>query len=181
MIEGMLKHFYHDRIRWAFTLQILFLTARFEQIKNASRLERAVLDRSIFGDIIFAKMLHHIGEMKIHELEVYKRLYNSLIKSVNPPKLMIYLKISTDLAIERIKKRAREYELIVEREYWERLNMEYEEYFKGYDLSPLLIINADKHDWVNDEESEKFIVDYIERLLRKARKGALDPSATIEI
>ncbi len=181
MIEGMLSHFYKDRKRWAFTLQILFLTARYEQIKIATEIEKAVLDRSIFGDIIFAKMLHHTGDMKDHELAVYKRLYNSLIENVSPPKLMIYIKISTDLAIERIKKRARDYELIVEREYWERLNSEYEEYFSRYTLSPLLVINADRFDWVANENDEKTIMKRIHEILEMVRNRGADRHAIFEI
>lgn len=181
MIGGMLEHFYKDRKRWAFTLQILFLTSRFEQIKKASEIEKAVLDRSIFGDVIFARMLHKSGDMKDHELAIYERLYSSLISSVSPPRLMVYIKISTDLAIERIKKRGREYELIVEREYWESLNSQYEEYFKSYSLSPLLVINADEHDWVRNEESGKRILARIKDLIDQSVEGRLPENFRDEI
>ncbi len=181
MIEGMLEHFYRDRKRWAFTLQILFLTSRFEQIKRASKIEKAVLDRSIFGDVIFAKMLHRSGDMKDHELSIYERLYKSLISSVSPPRLMVYIRISTDLAIERIRKRGREYELIVEREYWESLNSQYEEYFKEYSLSPLLVVNADDHDWVKDEIDGKRIVAEIKELINESIEGRLPEDFRAEI
>ena len=181
MIGGMLEHFYRDRKRWAFTLQILFLTSRFEQIKKASEMEKAVLDRSIFGDVIFARMLHRSGDMKDHELSIYERLYRSLISSVSPPRLMVYIKISTDLAIERIRKRGREYELIVEREYWESLNSQYEEYFKGYSLSPLLVINADEHDWVKDERDGKLILARIKDLIDMSIDGRLPEDFRDEI
>ena len=181
MIEDMLVHFYHDRKRWAFTLQILFLTSRFEQIKEASIIEKAVLDRSIFGDIVFARMLHRYGDMKDHELSVYERLYRSLIDSVEPPRLMVYIKIPTDLAIDRIKLRGREYELIVEREYWENLNAEYEKYFSSYKKSPLLVINAKGYDWVNNEEDGLYIADKVKSLIEKSISGELPENFRIEI
>ncbi len=181
MIERMLSLFYHDRKRWAFTLQILFLTSRYEQILEASRIERAVLDRSIFGDVIFARMLAHYGDMGDHELEVYERLYSSLIRSVQPPLLMVYVRISTDLAVERIRRRGREYELVVEREYWERLNAEYEDYFRRYDLSPLLIINADDHEWVSEDGDGDLVVSKILDVLDRSRRGLLKAGTVIEI
>ncbi len=181
MVEDMLSHFYSDRKRWAFTLQILFLTIRFEQIKRAGTISRAVLDRSIFGDVIFAKMLHNYGDMKDSEMMVYERLYNSLISSVPPPFLMIYLRCPTDLAIERIEKRGRSYELIVEREYWERLNAEYERYFENYSLSPLLIIRSEKHDWVNRPEDADYVLEKIHEFLTRSIRGELFPGWREEI
>ncbi len=181
MIEDMLVRFYHDRKRWAFTLQILFLTSRFEQIKEASRIERAILDRSIFGDVVFAKMLHRYGDMGGHELSVYERLYRSLIDSINPPYLMVYVRISTDLAVKRIKQRGRDYELIVEREYWENLNREYEKYFSSYNRSPLVIINADKYDWVRNEEDGFYLANKVKNLIERSISGELSENFRIEI
>ncbi len=181
MIEDMLVHFYHDRKRWAFTMQILFLTSRFEQIKEASKIEKAVLDRSIFGDVVFARMLHRYGDMKSHELSVYERLYSSLIDSVNPPYLMVYIKISTDLAINRIKLRGRDYELIVEREYWENLNSEYERYFLEYNRSPLMVINADRYDWVNNERDGIYVANKVKSLIEKSISGELSKDFRTEI
>ncbi len=180
-IENLLKDFYRDRKRWAFTLQILFLTFRYEQIRKASRMEKAVLDRSIFGDIIFARMLHHYGEMNDSEMMVYERLYRALISSVFPPFLMVYLRVPTDLAIERIVERGRDYELVVEREYWDRLNREYENFFSSYSLSPLLVINAENYDWVKSEEDSQRVVCEIEKVLRKSIRGEIQSGWKKEI
>jgi deoxyadenosine/deoxycytidine kinase len=181
MIEKMLEHFYRDRKRWAFTLQILFLTSRFEQIRRSSEIGKAVLDRSIFGDLVFAKMLHRYGDMKDHEFGVYKRLYSDLISVVAPPYLMIYIRIPTELAIERIKKRGREYELVVEREYWENLNREYEKFFESYSLSPLFIIDASKYDWVNSEKDGEYVVSEIRKVMERSVKGEFPSGYRIEI
>ena len=76
---------------------------------------------------------------------------------------MIYLKIDTDSAIERIRKRGRDYEQIVERGYWERLNKEYENYFSEYNLSPLLIIDAAKYDIVGNPKDKEIVFEMIRR------------------
>lgn len=59
---------------------------------------------------------------------------------------MIYLKCDVDTALSRIQKRGRDYEQIVERDYWERLNKEYEAYFDAYNLSKLLVIDVKEMD-----------------------------------
>ncbi len=181
MIENMLVHFYHNRKRWAFTMQILFLTSRFEQIREASSIGKAILDRSIFGDIVFAKMLHRYGDMGDHELEVYERLYKALVSSVNPPYLMVYIKVSTELAIERIRERGRDYELAVEKAYWENLNREYEEYFSRYNASPLLVINANRYDWVNNDRDREYVVKKVRNFISRSISGELPRTFQTEI
>lgn len=162
----ILDKFYHNRKRYSFPLQIFFLNRRFEMLKRAAESEVSVLmDRSIYGDMIFAKMLHDEGNMDPDEFHLYRDLLTNMLDHVEPPKLMIYLKIDTDAAIERIKKRGRDYEQIVEREYWDNLNREYEDYFSEYNLSPLLIIDAKKYDIVENEADRKEVLRMIQEEL----------------
>lgn len=160
----ILGKFYHDRKRYSFPLQIFFLNRRFEMLKQASELGKPVLmDRSIYGDMIFAKLLYEEGNMDKDEYILYRDLLKNMLDHVEAPKLMIYLKIDTDSAIKRIVKRGREYELIVEREYWETLNKEYESYFSEYNLSPLLVIDAAKYDITENPREKKEVLDIIRR------------------
>jgi deoxyadenosine/deoxycytidine kinase len=54
----ILDKFYTDRKRYAFPLQVYFLTKRFEHLQTAALIDNAVMDRSIYGDGIFAAMHH---------------------------------------------------------------------------------------------------------------------------
>lgn len=162
----LLDKFYYDRKRYAFPLQIYFLNRRFEMLKQASEAgEPSLMDRSIYGDMIFAKMLYEKGDMEKDEFILYRDLLNNMLDHVEAPKLMIYLKIDTDSAIERIKKRGRDYEQIVERDYWENLNKEYEDYFSNYNLSPLLVIEAAKYDIVGNLKDREKVLQIIRQAM----------------
>lgn len=163
----ILDKFYHNRNRYSFPLQVFFLNKRFEHIKKASLIEKAVLDRSIYGDAIFARMLNLNGEMSDEEFQIYKELLVNMLEHVKAPKLMVYLEVSVDEAIRRINKRGRDYELIVEREYWERLNHEYQDYFGKYELSPILKINVDNLDFENNLENRQYVIGQIEAKLEE--------------
>lgn len=165
----LLDKFYYDRKKYAFPLQIFFLNRRFEMLKKAAEEGKpTIMDRSIYGDMIFAKLLHDEGNMETDEFNLYRELLANMLDHVEAPKLMIYLRVDTDTAIQRIQKRGRDYEQIVERAYWENLNREYEAYFSAYNLSPLLIIDAAKYDIVENEEDRaevlKLILDKLEAL-----------------
>ncbi|MCY6485794.1 deoxynucleoside kinase [Clostridium aestuarii] len=163
----ILDKFYYDRERYSFSLQIFFLNNRFRMIKEAAKMNNAILDRSIYGDLIFAKMLMENGEMSKEEYNLYADLFENMIEHCHPPKLMIYLETSVDAAIKKINKRGRDYEKIVEREYWERLNTHYNEYFNQYSISPILKINVDNIDFEKNSEDRKYIFDLINNKLKE--------------
>lgn len=161
----ILEKFYYDRARYAFPLQVFFLNKRFKHIKEAAAEGNCVLDRSIYGDVIFAKMLCDKGEMTKEEFDLYKELLENMLEHIKAPKLMVYLEVSVDEAMRRIKKRGRDYEQVVERAYWEELNHEYKTYFDAYDISPIIRINVDGLDFENVEEDRNKILRLIDEKL----------------
>ena len=88
----MLPLFYEDMKKYAFPLQVDFLNKRFRLIKDAQKLDGAIMDRSIYGDVIFAKMLHEQGNMSAAELECYLDLFANMMEHLPTPELVIYLK-----------------------------------------------------------------------------------------
>lgn len=162
----ILPKFYHDRKRYSFPLQIFFLNKRFKHIKQASQIENSVLDRSIYGDAIFAKMLANGGDMEFEEYQIYEELLENMLEHVAAPKLMVYLEVGVDEAVRRIQKRGFDYEQIVEREYWETLNHEYQLFFDNYSISPILKINVDHLDFQERPEDLQYILELINERLK---------------
>lgn len=161
----LLGKFYHDQKRYSFPLQVYFLNKRFRMIKQASELNGCVMDRSIYGDVIFAKLLMLGGNMSAEEFALYEELLHNMLEHVSRPRLMVYLDITTDNAIARIKERGRAYEQIVPRQYWEALNHHYTNYFKHYDFSELLTIDANNLDWRKSKQDLQYVLDLIESKL----------------
>lgn len=162
----ILSKFYYDRKRYSFALQIFFLNRRFKMLKEASAIkEVTVMDRSIYGDVIFAKLIKDVGDMDPAEFAIYYELLTNMLDHVEVPRLMIYLKTDADTAIQRIQKRGRDYEQVVERSYWENLNREYDDYFAQYNLSKLLVIDASQYDFVNNEEDKRIVLDLVKAAL----------------
>ena len=165
----LLEKFYHDRKRYSFPLQVFFLNRRFRMLKDAGEnLTASVMDRSIYGDVIFAKLLHEGGDMEKDEFDLYQELLVNMLDHIESPKLMIYLKCDVDTAIRRIEKRGRDYEQIVERDYWERLNREYEDYFKEYNLSKLLVIDVKNYDLLENEKDRKEVMDLVKMAISES-------------
>ncbi len=76
----ILDKFYYDKKRYSFPLQIFFLNKRFKMIKVANLLDGCVMDRSIYGDVIFARMLMEDGDMAPEEFELYEELLHNMLE-----------------------------------------------------------------------------------------------------
>jgi len=154
---ALLDLFYADKPRWAFTLQIHFLNERFRMIKEIFRNGGGVLDRSIFGDRIFAEMLHTDGDMNDQEFNTYSTLLNNMLEHTQKPQLLIYLDCSVETALERIKIRNRGLESGIPRDYLENLNARYLDWYDQYRLSPKIFVNTEEFHVDHPEELEPVI------------------------
>ncbi|MEI7667951.1 MAG: deoxynucleoside kinase [Erysipelotrichaceae bacterium] len=161
----ILDKFYRNRQRYAFAAQIYFLSKRFENLQIASHVSNPIMDRSIYGDGIFADMHKETKTMEEVEYEIYHELHQIILKNIEIPTLLVYLQVSVDVAINRIQKRGVDYEQNVERSYWEKLNEKYETYFSNYTLSPILTINVDHLDFEASVDDRVYIIMRIKEAL----------------
>ena len=95
------------------------------------------------------------------EMQLYDTVANLLERNVIKPDLVIYLQADTDLLMENIAKRGRRMEKNITWEYIDALNQVYTEYFFRYQETPLVIINTNNIDFVNNENDLKEVINYI--------------------
>lgn len=117
----LLNRFHHDKEKWAFPMQLNFLAKRFAQYLCASEEDNYIMDRSIFGDKVYALMYYRDGYFKDSQLGCYLTLYDSLLRYVKKPKLLILVKCNFDEIMRRIHSRGRQDEIDAGVEYWKAL------------------------------------------------------------
>jgi len=113
--------------------------------------------------VLTQEIILHLGYMIRNEPE----LFENMIEHCKAPKLLVYLETSVEAAMAKINKRGREYEKVVEREYWEKLNSNYRTYFDQYNISPILKINVDGLDFENNEKDREYVLGLIDEALGK--------------
>lgn len=149
-----LDKFYLNKERYSFLSQMYFLNKRIDVIEESKSFSSCIMDRSIYGDFLFAKMHLKNGYMSEDEFELYDEFWKKLISARKAPSLIIYLEISVENAMKKIESRGRSYELEVSKEYWTSLNNEYELFFENYKSSPILKINIDDLD-IRDKKADR--------------------------
>lgn len=139
-----LPDFYADMHAWSFHLQIFFLGHRSNQYLDLARSERsAILDRSIYEDAyIFARALHHLGNLNERDYLAYRRVFDLLVSTLPPPNLLINLKAPIDVLMERIRRRGRDIESGITADYLTLLDSFYDDWMASFDVCPVLTIHT---------------------------------------
>jgi len=145
-----LADFYGNMGQWAFHSQLFFLIRRFKHHKQLEGHARPVVqDRTIYEDAeVFAAHLHAAGHISDRDWGTYRDLYESLRAELRPPDLMVYLRCPMPTLQRRIRERGRSFEKGLPAEYLRALEALYESWFAKYTLSPTLVIETDRLDYV---------------------------------
>ena len=158
-----LPDFYESMKDWSFHLQVFFLGHRAEQHIYLSELsDSAIVDRSIYEDAhIFARALHHMGNLCDRDYRSYLRLYKLIIDNLPKPDLLIHLEAPVPVLMERIRRRARDIETGIDSNYLKLLERFYREWVEGFDLCPVLTIRSDDLDFVHKSDHLDIVVQRI--------------------
>lgn len=158
-----IQRFYQNPEQAALATQLFFLLQRARQIqdvKQADLFKRfRVADFMIEKDPLFARITLDAGEY-----DIYRQVYSQLTIDAPTPDLVIYLQAPVEVLRDRIQRRGREYERLIDLAYLERLAGAYAEFFHRYDQAPLLIVNAAEIDPVGTDADFKLLLEQICRI-----------------
>ena len=155
-----LPDFYNDPERFGFQTQLFFLLQRYRQQQDLRQVDMfqklLITDYMFIKDRLFASL-----NLEDKEMHLYDTVASLLERNIIRPDLVIYLQADTDVLMKNIAKRGRNMERNVTWEYIDALNQVYTEYFFRYQDTPLVIINTDNIDFVENEKDLKEVIDYI--------------------
>ncbi len=157
-----LPDFYKDSKRYAFQTQLFFLLSRYRQQIEFKQID--IFTKSIISDYMFIKdRIFASLTLNEKEMTLYDNISKILEKNIIYPDLVLFLQSDTDRLMNNINNRGRHYETTISWSYIDSLNQIYNEYFFRYDKSPLLIINTNDIDFVNDQNDLEEILSIIQK------------------
>jgi len=163
-----LKDFYKNQQQHAFQTQLFFLLSRYSQHQQLKQVD--IFSKTVISDYMFIKdRLFACLNLNDREMVLYDSIAKILEKDIIYPDLAIFLQADTEKLMSNIKKRGRVYEESITSNYIESLNQVYNEYFFRYDKGPLLIINTNEIDFVNNNEDLEGIMEFLKEPI-KGRK-----------
>jgi deoxyadenosine/deoxycytidine kinase len=153
-----LARFYQDMPRYALPTQLFFLFQRAKQIEPLAQpdmFSRAtVSDFLLDKDPLFARIT-----LSGDELALYDRIYEALRPHAPTPDLVVYLQAQPDTLIDRVRRRAEQFERGISEEYLALLAEGYARFFYHYTAAPLLIVNSENLNFVEREADFELLID----------------------
>lgn len=178
---SLLEGFYRDQERYAYPLQwecFVERAIRHWDVQQQPDHSNYVLERSVYEDRhCFAYNLYKSGVITEDLWKVYCKGFKALMQRLFvPPDMFIYLRISPDKALERMRKRMRDCEMQDQGptlKYLISLHECYEEFSKKVMLKniPLLILDGDRLDFEHVTEDADFVCNAFEQATQELGKS----------
>ncbi|MEK6664301.1 MAG: deoxynucleoside kinase [Pseudomonadota bacterium] len=168
LLEGaennpFLPKFYQDMERFALATQLFFLFQRVEQVRGLKQADLfgrpTVADFILDKDPLFARLT-----LSDQEFRLYQQIYAHLQPQTAAPDLVIYLQAPVEVLHERVRRRGVSYERPISEEYLEKLAESYSRYFYQYEASPLLIVNSENLNFVDDPKDFELLISRIDKM-----------------
>jgi deoxyadenosine/deoxycytidine kinase len=146
-----LARFYEDMARYALPAQLTFLFQRVDQLRGLSQLDlfrrTTVADFLLDKDPLFARL-----NLTDAEFALYEKVWSQLKLEAPVPDLVVYLQAPVETLVERVHRRGVLFERTITAHYLARIADAYSRFFYRYEAAPLLIVNSERLNFVDDPD-----------------------------
>jgi deoxyadenosine/deoxycytidine kinase len=159
----ILENYYKDQVKYAFTFQMMAYISRLSMLKreiNKNKYDIIITERSTNTDrYVFAKMLYDEKKIEKIQYEIYLKWFDEFISEI-PQIEVIYIRTFPHVAHERVKKRAREGESVIELEYLKRCHEYHENWLMKKERGLSLVFDGN----VNIYDEPKVLENWIDTI-----------------
>ncbi len=146
--------FYENPKRYAFTVELFFMTERYKQLEESLLVQQSLFSDFTISDYVFIKTLIFARKnLEEKEYKLFQQLFTTLQNNFPNPDLLVYLHRNVDVLLSNIKKRGRDFEKNISREYLYNIQDSYFEYFRNIVSFPVLVIDLGDIDFIADKRS----------------------------
>jgi deoxyadenosine/deoxycytidine kinase len=144
-----LRSFYDGKPGAGFQTELFFLLSRYRQQQEL--VQRQLFAQATLSDYVFEKSrLFAYLNLDDNELLIFDKLYALLAESVPKPDLVVFLQAPTEVLVKRVRRRGRPEETGLSEEYLAEVNRAYNHYYFHYATTPLLVVNTEDVDFVQN-------------------------------
>ncbi len=159
--NSFLPKFYQDPDKYAFPLEMSFLAARFQQLKDRLGTQDLFKSFTISDYFIIKSLIFAQKTLAEDEFNLYTRFFNIIYQQLPKPDLLVYLHLETSRLQQNIKKRGREYEQQISDGYLEKIREGYFDFIRQHTDMRILLIDTNNLDFVNNPEDYETLRDAI--------------------
>jgi deoxyguanosine kinase len=156
-----LPKFYENPERYAFPVELSFLSERFSQLKRELN-TTDLFSPNIISDYFISKcQIFAKNNLSKDEYDLFMKMYEIVEASCPKPDLMVYLYLDVEDLQYNIRKRGRAYEQSITDDYLQNIQNQYLEYIRQHSEMRVLVIHTKGIDFVTNPEDYALLKDLI--------------------
>jgi deoxyguanosine kinase len=160
--NAFLPKFYAEPDKYAFPLEMSFLSERFIQLKNLLN-TRDIFQENTISDYLFIKCkLFAKVNLAPDEYNLFATFFEIIAPKLPQPDLLIFLYAPVSKLQQNIKMRARAYEQSIPDNYLQNIQEGYQAFIKTQSI-PTLMIDASTTDFLNNKTQYQQLLDFLEQ------------------
>ncbi|HKK77331.1 MAG TPA: deoxynucleoside kinase [Saprospiraceae bacterium] len=153
--------FYDHPERYAFTVELFFMTERHKQLQ-AELSQKDLFQERVIADYYFYKtLLFARNNLTEAEYRLFQRLFKVLNANFPKPDVLVYLHRPVDQLMANIKKRGRSFETDIKADYLQTIQQAYLDFFRIQPNLPILILQLEDADFQSDPQHYQAIKELI--------------------
>jgi len=156
-----LPKFYDDPEKYSFPLELSFLASRYKQLNEEMGVQDLFKDFTVADYYFMKSLVFAATTLKGDEYNLYRQIFYIIYSSLPKPDIYVYLHISTTRLLDNIKKRGRDYEKSITKEYLQKIQDSYFAFFKQNPENKYLVIDINEIDFVSNGSHYSKIIDTI--------------------
>lgn len=153
-----LPKFYSDPAKYAFPLELSFMASRYKQMYGESGTKDLFTSFTIADYYFMKSLVFASSTLKDDEFNLYRQIFYIIFSSLQKPDIYVYLHVDPEKLLDNIRKRGREYEKHITKEYLCKIQDSYFTFFKQNPGNRYLVIDINGIDFVADGEQYSKII-----------------------
>ena len=151
-----LPKFYESPERYAFPLELSFVSERFSQLKNELN-SRDLFNSFVIADYFISKsMIFSKANLSDDEYRLFMNMFRLIESNLPKPDLLVYLHQDVDQLQKNIRKRGRPYEQKIQDAYLEKIQKSYFQFLNRQKKMRIVIVDVSDMDFVvNDHDYDR--------------------------
>jgi deoxyguanosine kinase len=155
--------FYKDPERYAFTVELFFMTERYKQLQAELTQQDLFYDFSIVDYTFIKTLLFARINLKDEEYKLFQKMFNVLSQNFPMPDLLVYFHREVPALQTNINARGRQYETNIKNEYLVNVQNTYFEYIRNIVQFPVLLIDVNDIDFVKNKDQYETIKSFVRK------------------
>ena len=145
-----LPKFYDDPAKYSFPLELSFLANRYKQLKEEIGPQDLFKSFTVADYYFMKSLVFAASTLEGDEYSLYRQIFYIIYGTLPKPDIYVYLHHSPERLLKNIKKRGRDYEAGITKDYLQSIQESYFSFFRQNPENRYLVIDVNNVDFVED-------------------------------